>query len=62
MKNAVRRAAETTTPKGLTVYVDINTRTYDIQRPIDEFYEKERRRRIIPMEALPKWNYLVKRS
>ena len=62
VEDAARRAAETTTSKGLTVYVDINTKTYDIQRPIDESYERDSRRRIIPMEALPKWNYLVKRS
>ena len=62
IEDAAKRAAETTTSKGLTVYVDINTKTYDIQRPIDESYERERRRRIIPMDALPKWNYLVKRS
>lgn len=48
--------------KVLTVYVDINTKTYEIQRPIDESYERERGRRIIPMDSLPKWNYLVKRS
>lgn len=60
--DAARRAAETTTSKGLTVYVNINTKSYEIQRPIDESYERERRRRIIPMNALPKWNYLVKRS
>jgi len=62
IEDAARRAAETTTSKGLTVYVDINTKTYDIQRPIDESYERDSRRRIIPMDALPKWNYLVKRS
>lgn len=62
IEDAVRRAAETTTSKGLTVYVDINTKTYDIQRPIDESYERDRRRRIIPMDSLPRWNYLVKRS
>ena len=62
IEDAARRAAETTTSKGLTVYVDINTKTYDIQRPIDESYERDRRRRIIPMDSLPKWNYLVKRS
>lgn len=62
IEDAARRAAETTTSKGLTVYVDINTKTYDIQRPIDESYERDRRRRIIPMDSLPRWNYLVKRS
>lgn len=62
IEDAARRAAETTTLKGLTVYVDINTKTYEIQRPIDESYERDRRRRIIPMDALPKWNCLVKKS
>lgn len=62
IEDAARRAAETTTSKGLTVYVDINTKTYEIQRPIDESYERERARRIIPIDSLPKWNYLVKRS
>lgn len=60
IEDATRRAAETTTSKGLTVYVDINTKTYDIQRPIDESYEKDLKHRIIFQENLPKWNYLVK--
>lgn len=60
VKNAAERAAATTTKTGLTVYVDINNKTYDIKRPIDESYERKCRRRIIPMENLPKWNYLVK--
>ena len=60
MKNAVERAAATTTKTGLTVHVDINNKTYDIKRQIDESYEGERRSRIISMESLPKWNYLVK--
>ena len=60
VQDAADRAAETTTSKGLTVYVDINTKTYDIQRPIDESYEKELKHRIIFQEDLPKWNYLVK--
>ena len=60
IKDAAKRAAETTTSKGLTVYVDINTKTYDIQRPIDESYEKDLKHRIIFQEILPKWNYLVK--
>jgi len=60
--DAARRAAETTTSKGLTVYVDINTKTYEIQRPIDESYDKELKNRVVFQEKLPKWNYLVKRS
>ena len=60
VKNAAERAAATTTKTGLTVYVDINNKTYDIKRPIDESYERKCRRRIIPMENLPQWNYLVK--
>jgi len=62
IEDAARRAAETTTSKGLTVYVDINTKTYDIQRPIDESYERELKHRVVFQENLPKWNYLVKRS
>lgn len=54
IEDAARRVAETTTSKGLTVYVNINTKSYKIQRPIDKSYERERRRRIIPMNALPK--------
>jgi Rhodopirellula transposase. len=60
VKDAADRAAATTTSKGLTVYVDINTKTYEIQRPIDESYEKDLKHRIIFQENLPKWNYLVK--
>ncbi|MCQ2314688.1 MAG: hypothetical protein MJZ56_05900 [Bacteroidales bacterium] len=54
IEDAARRAAETTTSKGLTIYVDINTKTHEIQRPIDESYEKESWRRIISMDTLPK--------
>lgn len=60
--DAARRAAETTTSKGLTVYVDINTKTYEIQRPIDESYDKELKHRVVFQEKLPKWNYLIKRT
>ena len=58
----VKRAEETTTSKGLTVYVDINDKTYDIQRPIDKSFEKDLKKRIVFQESLPKWNYLIKRS
>ena len=60
VQDAANRAAATTTSKGLTVYVDINTKTYDIQRPIDESYEKNLIHRIIFQENLTKWNDLVK--
>ena len=60
VENAAERAGATTTKTGLTVYVDINNKTYDIKRPIDESYERKFRKRIIPMKNLPKWNYLVK--
>lgn len=36
LEDAARRATETTTSKGLIVYVDINNKTYDIKRSIDE--------------------------
>lgn len=62
VEDAAARAAETTTTKGLKVYVDINTKTYDIQRPIEASFEKDCKRRVIPMEVLSKWNYLIKRS
>jgi len=62
VKDAQKRAAETTTSTGLIVHVDINTKTYEIQRPIDESYSKNLKHRIVFQEKLPKWNYLVKRS
>ena len=61
IEDAVERAAATTTKTGLTVYVDINTKTYEIQRPIDESYKRNLRQRVVFQESLPKWNYLVKR-
>ena len=39
VENAAERAAGTTTKTGLTVYVDINNKTYDIKRQIDKSYE-----------------------
>lgn len=32
---------------------------FEIQRPIDESYDKELKHRIIFQENLPTWNYLV---
>ena len=51
--------SKVSTSKGLTVH-NINTKTYDIQRLVDESYEKDLKHRIIFQENLPKWNYLVK--
>lgn len=62
LEDAARRAAETTTSKGLTVYVDINNKTYDIQRSIDESYDDTLKKRVVFQTVLSKWNYLVKRS
>lgn len=61
VNDAAQRAARTTTTKGLTVNVDINLKTYDIQRPIDDAYKKRVAHRIVFHEKLPKWNYLIKR-
>lgn len=58
--DAARRAAATTTKTGLNVHVDINSKTYDIKRPIDENYERRLRWQIVFDPNLPKWNYLVK--
>lgn len=60
MEDAVERARRTTTSKGLTVYVDINDKTYDIQRPVDKSYDRRLRRQVVFLDSLPKWNYLVK--
>lgn len=62
LEDAARRAAETTTSKGLTVYVDINNKIYDIQRSIDESYDDTLKKRVVFQTVLSKWNYLVKRS
>ncbi|EJW89307.1 Transposase, Rhodopirellula-type, partial [gut metagenome] len=35
IEDAARRAALTTTKSGLTVHVDINTKTYEIKRELD---------------------------
>lgn len=62
LEDAARRAAETTTSKRLTVYVDINNKTYDIQRSIDESYDDALKKRVVFQTVLSKWNYLVKKS
>ena len=60
LKNAADRAAMTTTKKGLTVKVHINSDNYDIKRPIDESYHKRLARQVVFAPELGKWNYLVK--
>ena len=62
LEDAARRAAEATTSKGLTVYVDINNKPYDMQRSIDESYDDTLTKRVVFQTVLSKWNYLVKRS
>lgn len=60
LQNAAYRAAMTTTKKGLQVHVHINSKTYDIKRPIDESYQKRLARQVVFAQELGKWNYLVK--
>lgn len=60
LQNAADRAAMTTTKKGLKVHVHINSKTYDIKRPIEESYQKRLARQVIFAPELGKWNYLVK--
>ena len=40
LQNAAQRAAMTTTKTGLKVFVHVNSKSYDIMRPIDESYQK----------------------
>lgn len=58
--NAAQRAAMTTTKKGLKVIVHVNSKSYDIMRPIDESYQKRLEQQVIFAPELGKWNYLVK--
>ena len=60
LQNAADRAAMTTTKKGLKVHVHINSKTYDIKRPIDESYQRRLARQVVFAPELGKWNYLVK--
>lgn len=60
VNDAAQKAARTTTKKGLTVYVDVNSKTYDIKRPIEDGYEKKIAQRVVFHRQLPKWNYLIK--
>jgi len=60
VEDAVERAARTTTKTGLKVYADINNKTYDIKRQVDESYEKKLSWQVVFSQTLPKWNYLIK--
>ena len=60
LQNAADRAAMTTTKKGLKVHVHINSKSYDIKRPIEESYPKRLARQVVFAPELGKWNYLVK--
>lgn len=60
LQNAADRAAMTTTKNGLKVHVHINSKTYDIKRPIVESYHKRLARQVIFAPELGQWNYLVK--
>lgn len=60
IEDAVKRAAATTTKTGLTVHVDVNSKTYEIKRPIDRNYELRLGWQIVFDPNLPKWNYLIK--
>ena len=62
VKDGAERATKTTTANGLTVHMDINSKIYDIRRPIDESYKKRVAQRVLFQEQLPKWNYLIKQS
>lgn len=62
IEDAARRAAETTTSKGLRVFVDVVNKTYEINRTIDHDYEKKLKWNVVFDPHLPKWNYLIKRS
>ena len=60
LQNAADRAAMTTTKNGLKVHVHINSKTYDIKRPIVESYQKRLASQVIFAPELGQWNYLVK--
>ena len=60
VEDAAERAARTTTKTGLKVYADINNKTYDIKRQVDESYEKRLSWQVVFSQTLPKWNYLIK--
>lgn len=60
LQDAADRAAMTTTKKGLKVHVYINSKKYDIKRPIAESYHKRLTHQVIFAPELGCWNYLIK--
>lgn len=60
VEDAARRAAETTTVKGLKVHVDIIKKDYELKRTVGHDYERKLRRNVVFDPNLPKWNYLIK--
>ena len=59
-EDAAERAAMTTAKTGLKVYADINNKTYDINRKVNESYEKRLAWQVVFSQTLPIWNYLIK--
>ena len=59
LEDAVERAALTTTKTGLKVQVHVNTKTYEINRPVCDSYERMLARQVIFAPELSKWNYLI---
>ncbi len=54
-------------PRKVSVIIDVakpsvhvNSKSYDIMRPIDESYQKRLAQQVIFAPELGKWNYLVK--
>ena len=55
LQNAAQRAAMTTTKTGLKVFVHVNSKSYDIIRPIDESYQKRLAQQVIFAPELGRW-------
>lgn len=56
LKNAADRAAMTTTKKGLKVHIHINSKNYDIKRPIEKSYQKRLAIQVVFAPELGRWN------
>lgn len=62
IEDAMKRAGDTVTQKGLSIIATINQRTYETKRPLQESYESDKSKRIVFDDELPKWNYLIRCS
>lgn len=62
VEDAAKRAAETTTSKGLKVFVDIVDKTYEIKRTVDSNHERNLHWNVVFDPNIPQWNYLIKPS